>query len=127
MAHVVDTYVGARIRRRRWMLGVTQQQVASRIGVQFQQLQKYETGTNRVSASRLWEISKALEVPTSYFFEGIGDESSGTGDPLAGLHNDHKDKETMALVNAYYAMPETHRRKLLELARALGEPAARAA
>ena len=68
-----DRHIGQRIRRRRKMLGLTQTQVAQRIGVQFQQLQKYETGMNRVSGSRLCDLSKALMVQPSYFFEGIGE------------------------------------------------------
>lgn len=69
MTHPIDAQVGKRIRHRRWMLGMTQMLLASRIGVKFQQVQKYETGANRISASRLWEVSKALDVPIVYFFE----------------------------------------------------------
>lgn len=65
----VDIEVGKQIRYQRWRLGVSQQELASRVGVKFQQIQKYETGANRVSASRLFLISKALSVPISYFFE----------------------------------------------------------
>jgi transcriptional regulator with XRE-family HTH domain len=69
MTHPIDAHVGKRIRHLRWRLGITQMLLASRIGVKFQQVQKYETGANRISASRLWEVSKALDVPISYFFE----------------------------------------------------------
>jgi len=62
MKHHVDVHVGQRIRRRRWMVGMTQQQLGEAVGIKFQQIQKYETGMNRVSASRLYEISKALDV-----------------------------------------------------------------
>ena len=71
MAHPVDVHVGKRIRRRRWLVGMTQQQLAQDVGIKFQQIQKYETGANRVSASRLWDISETLEVPVSFFFEGL--------------------------------------------------------
>ena len=71
----VDIHVGKRIRHLRLMKGVTQQQLADRIGIKFQQVQKYETGANRVSASRMWDIAVALEVPVSTFFEGIDGQS----------------------------------------------------
>lgn len=66
-----DIHVGQRIRQRRWILNLTQQQVAAQIGVQFQQLQKYETGMNRVSASRICDLANVLQVAPSYFFEGL--------------------------------------------------------
>ncbi len=71
MTHPVDVHVGARIRQRRFLLGMTQQALASRLGVTFQQVQKYEVGANRVSASRLWEIARLLDVPIGFFFEGF--------------------------------------------------------
>lgn len=72
-ARVVDRHVGAMIRERRIVLGLTQQQLADMIGVTYQQAHKYERGINRVSAGRLFEISQVLGVPVSYFFEGIDD------------------------------------------------------
>jgi transcriptional regulator with XRE-family HTH domain len=121
MKHPVDVHVGKRIRHRRWMVGMTQQQLAERVGIKFQQIQKYETGMNRVSASRLWDISEALEVPIDFFFEGLesGSEISETtlpGDILA-------DKEALELVRSYYAIPENQRRRLFELARVLSDAA----
>ena len=68
MKHGVDVHVGKRIRHRRWMIGMTQQQLADKVGIKFQQIQKYETGMNRVSASRLWDIARAVDVPVSFFF-----------------------------------------------------------
>ena len=70
----VDDHVGGRIRDRRIMLGLTQQQLAEMIGVSYQQAHKYERGTNRVSAGRLFEIARALSAPISYFYEGMGEE-----------------------------------------------------
>ena len=78
MKHPVDVHVGKRVRHRRWMVGMTQQQLAERVGIKFQQIQKYETGMNRVSASRLWEIGSALGVTVSFFFEGLGDKAADT-------------------------------------------------
>ena len=72
-----DRYVGGRIRERRIMLGLSQQQMADMIGVTYQQTHKYERGINRISAGRLYEIAQVLRVPLSYFFEGLGDRPEG--------------------------------------------------
>ena len=77
MKHPVDVHVGKRIRHRRWTMGTTQQQLADAVGIKFQQIQKYETGANRVSASRLWDIATALQVPVSFFFEGMEGAEAG--------------------------------------------------
>ncbi|MCT4556510.1 MAG: helix-turn-helix domain-containing protein [Pelagimonas sp.] len=125
MAHPVDVHVGKRIRHRRWLVGMTQQQLAERVGIKFQQIQKYETGANRVSASRLWDIADALEVPVSFFFEGI--EAEGTEAPEAASDSVPADiladKEALDLVRSYYAIPENQRRRLFELARVLSDVA----
>ena len=122
MATDIDLHLGRRLRRRRRLLGLTQQQLALQVGIRFQQIQKYETGMNRISASRLWDISGALGVPVSFFFEGLGDAANDAqhgflpGDILA-------DKEALELVRSYYAIPETQRRRLFELARVLSDAA----
>lgn len=121
MKHPVDVHVGKRIRHRRWLIGMTQRQLADKVGIKFQQIQKYETGMNRVSASRLWDIADALDVPISFFFEGLAGEAEApmreiTGDILA-------DKEALALVRSYYAIPEAQRRRLFELAKVLSDAA----
>ena len=119
MKHEVDVHVGTRIRHRRWLIGMTQQQLADQVGIKFQQIQKYETGANRVSASRLWDIARALDVPISFFFDGLDDSQvhdAVEGDILA-------DKEALQLVRAYYAMPEAQRRQIFELARVLSDAA----
>ena len=67
----VDKYVGSRVRMRRIMLGMSQEKLGEALGLTFQQVQKYEKGTNRVGASRLWELSRVLGVPITYFFEGL--------------------------------------------------------
>jgi len=123
MTHPVDVHVGKRIRHRRWLVGMTQQQLAERVGIKFQQIQKYETGANRVSASRLWDISDALEAPVSFFFEGIevdAHESTLSDAVPADLLGD---KEALDLVRSYYAIPENQRRRLFELARVLSDVA----
>ncbi|APG47554.1 helix-turn-helix domain-containing protein [Phaeobacter porticola] len=125
MAHPVDVHVGKRIRHRRWLIGMTQQQLAELVGIKFQQIQKYETGANRVSASRLWDISDALGVPVSFFFEGLQDE--GAADAASGKSQVPDDlmgdKEALDLVRSYYAIPENQRRRLFELARVLSDAA----
>lgn len=72
MTHPVDIHVGKKIREARVLRGLTQTKIAERLGISFQQLQKYETGNNRVSASRLFEIAELLGVKPAYFFEGLG-------------------------------------------------------
>jgi transcriptional regulator with XRE-family HTH domain len=122
MKHPVDVHVGKRVRHRRWMVGMTQQQLAEKVGIKFQQIQKYETGMNRVSASRLWDIAEALSVPVAFFFEGLGSaeaeavDAAVPGDILA-------DKEALELVRSYYAIPEAQRRRLFDLARVLSDAA----
>ena len=129
MKHPVDVHVGKRVRHRRWMVGMTQQQLGEAVGIKFQQIQKYETGMNRVSASRLWDIAKAMEVDVQFFFEGIEEgvtdsapedakteSSKMQGDLLA-------DKEALELVRSYYSIPENQRRRLFDLARALTDVA----
>ena len=123
MTHPVDVHVGKRIRHRRWLVGMTQQQLAEKVGIKFQQIQKYETGANRVSASRLWDISDALEVPVSFFFEGIDAETPENSSASSVPSDLMGDKEALDLVRSYYAIPENQRRRLFELARVLSDVA----
>ncbi|MBM7066677.1 helix-turn-helix domain-containing protein [Actibacterium sp. 188UL27-1] len=122
MTHPVDSHVGKRVRHRRWMVAMTQQQLADKVGIKFQQIQKYETGMNRISASRLWDISEALGVSVSFFFEGLGDSATETDESLAAS-DILADKEALQLVRSYYAIPENQRRRLFELARVLSDAA----
>ena len=122
MTHPVDTHVGKRVRHRRWMVAMTQQQLADKVGIKFQQIQKYETGMNRISASRLWDISEALGVSVSFFFEGLGDSATETDESLAAS-DILADKEALQMVRSYYAIPENQRRRLFELARVLSDAA----
>ena len=123
MPHPVDVHVGKRIRHRRWLVGMTQQQLAEHVGIKFQQIQKYETGANRVSASRLWDIADALEVEINFFFEGL-DQEGGHKQSVENLPADILgDKEALDLVRSYYAIPENQRRRLFDLARVLSDVA----
>ena len=120
MKHPVDAHVGKRIRHRRWMVGMTQQQLADKVGIKFQQIQKYETGMNRVSASRLWDIAESLGVTIGFFFEGLDDAREAQN---AGKNDIMADREALELVRSYYAIPEAQRRRLFDLARVLSDAA----
>ena len=122
MKHPVDVHVGKRIRHRRWVSGTTQQQLADQVGIKFQQIQKYETGMNRVSASRLWDIAAALGVDVAFFFEGL--DGNLIPEDMGGMPSDIlSDKEALDLLRSYYAIPENQRRRLFDLARVLSEAA----
>lgn len=77
-----DQHVGERIRLRRAELGLTQEQLADALDVSYQQIQKYETGANRISAGRIFDISRRLGVDVGYFFDGLAPDDGGTGPPL---------------------------------------------
>ncbi|ADM09845.1 DNA-binding protein, putative [Parvularcula bermudensis HTCC2503] len=124
MAHPIDSHVGRRLRQRRSLLGMTQQRLAESVGIKFQQIQKYESGANRVSASRLWALAEALEVPVSYFFEGLSSpemEESTAAKAEADTISPEvlTNKETIDLIRAYYGLKEGPRRRLLDLAKTL--------
>ncbi|MEM8685624.1 MAG: helix-turn-helix transcriptional regulator [Pseudomonadota bacterium] len=123
MPHPVDVHVGKRIRHRRWLVGMTQQQLAEAVGIKFQQIQKYETGANRVSASRLWDIADALDVDVKFFFEGLAQENEEKASADMVPADLLGDKEALDLVRSYYAIPENQRRRLFDLARVLSDVA----
>ena len=127
MKHPVDVHVGKRVRHRRWMVGMTQQQLGNIVGIKFQQIQKYETGMNRISASRLWDIAQALDVSISFFFEGFESEEVAAEAAMAATQDTRgdllADKEALELVRSYYAIPEAQRRRLFDLARVLSDVA----
>lgn len=84
---LVDLHVGGRVRMRRKMLGVSQEHLAAALKLTFQQVQKYERGTNRVSASKLYEIARTLQVPVSYFFDGLADPVTAESDDVGEAAN----------------------------------------
>ncbi len=102
------------------MVDMTQQKLGDTVGIKFQQIQKYETGTNRISASRMWDIAATMEVPISFFFEGLDGQAPDTGEARGDILTD---KEALDLVRAYYLIPENQRRRLFDLARVLSEAA----
>ncbi|WP_291841618.1 helix-turn-helix transcriptional regulator [Maricaulis sp.] len=118
MTNDIDLHVGKRLRRRRRLLGLTQQQLAESVGIRFQQIQKYECGANRVSASRLFELAESLDVPVQYFYEGLSKRDANTGDDTLAA-DVLSQKETVDLIRAYYRLGERPRKRLLELAKSL--------
>lgn len=114
----VDLHIGRRLRRRRRLLGLTQQELGDGLGLHFQQIQRYECAANRVSASRLHRIAEALHAPVQYFFDGL---PNGQGAPESNGHDISLDDQSLDLVRAYLKLPAPVRGKLLEFATALSE------
>ena len=124
MANDIDLHLGRRLRRRRRLLGLTQQQLAAAVGIRFQQIQKYECGANRISAARLWQLAEALQIQVAYFYDGIAETQIRLERdiPAAPEHRPGEmmaRKETMDLIRAYYQLGERPRRRLLDLAKSL--------
>lgn len=119
MTNDIDLHVGKRLRRRRRLLGLTQQQLAESVGIRFQQIQKYECGANRVSASRLFELAESLDVPVQYFYEGLSQRDAESGETTTLAADILSQKETVDLIRAYYRLGERPRKRLLELAKSL--------
>jgi transcriptional regulator with XRE-family HTH domain len=124
----VDMHVGARVRMRRRFLGVSQQALAARLGITFQQVQKYERGANRVSASKLYEIARSLETPISFFFEGLAEPITDKRRPRdieaqeESIGDFLHSPEGMELVKAFCRVPHARlRRQVLDLVRTLSE------
>lgn len=115
MSHLVDMNVGKRIRHRRWLLGMTQHQLAEIVGVTFQQIQKYENGQNRVSASRLWEIARAQSVAVNYYFEESSTLDAEIAEQASG-------REAVELISIYTALSKEQRRMLFDLIKSLSAP-----
>ncbi len=127
----IDVYVGRRIKVRRLILGLTQEQLGKKLGLTFQQVQKYERGQNRVGCSRLWDLSQVLECPIAFFFEGL---DAGTTEQSPRLLNGSSEvkklhireennipvdymneKETLELIRIYYRIPNREfARKMVE-------------
>lgn len=133
--HPVDIHVGKRLRLRRTILGMSQESLGTAIGITFQQVQKYERGTNRMGSSRLFEFAKLLGVPVGYFFEAYGtDDAYPTASAPAGMagmaepempsfdHEQLTSRETMEMMRAYYKIPSTKVRKsIFDLMKTLAE------
>jgi len=130
MPHHVDVHVGKRLRLRRTILGLSQEAIGNAIGVTFQQVQKYERGVNRMGASRLFEFSKILSVPVSYFFEEMDKQGGAHHTPLAGVaeeapgfeHEKMSSRETLEMMRSYYRISDPlARKRIFELIKALAD------
>ncbi len=115
--HPIDAHVGSRVRVRRTLLGLSQTQLGVRMGITFQQIQKYEWGTNRISASRLYQMSHILDVPVSYFFDDL-DEGAGAWSPDDIMVK----RETLEFVRAYYRIGDPAvRERLFGMTKAMAD------
>ena len=134
MSHPVDVHVGRRIRYRRWMVGQTQQHLAEAVGIKFQQIQKYETGANRVSASRLYDIAVALDTPVTFFFDEMEAPANENGSIALAAASEQSsdarleieqftDKEALDFLRHYYRLEDEPRRRLFELTKSLAKAA----
>ncbi len=129
-ADTIDAYAAARLRQRRALLGFSQEKLADAVGVTFQQVQKYENGSNRISASRLFQFSKILNVDPNYFFEnlpkagplaysGLSDQKQ---DSLSANGDVMEQKETLELIRIYYSIKNPRLRKnLFKFVRSMAE------
>lgn len=118
----VDVHVGSRIRLRRTLMGMSQERLGDALGLTFQQVQKYERGVNRVGASRLFDLSRILDVPIGFFYDNMPDtvaggtshlRPSGFAEPQEGFGSDDtmNRRETLELVRAYYRINDPNVRK----------------
>ncbi|MDX1485382.1 MAG: helix-turn-helix domain-containing protein [Alphaproteobacteria bacterium] len=126
----IDAHVGSRVRQRRMLLGMSQEMLGKAVGLTFQQIQKYERGINRIGASRLFTLSKVLNVPISFFFEEMpralaaaGSKARGFAESSVAFEADPMaNRETAELVRAYYRIGDAkQRRKVLELLRSMAD------
>ncbi len=123
----VDIHVGSRVRLRRTLLGMSQEKLGEAVSLTFQQIQKYERGANRIGASRLYQLSQILDVPVSFFYDGVGKPSYGPGfaetekPAYEAEPNQFTKRETLELVRAYYRIPDQDiRKRVFEMVKAVG-------
>ena len=120
----IDVHVGLQVRLRRKELKISQEKLAEALGLTFQQVQKYERGSNRISASKLYEIARTLKVSIAWFFDGLGDPMSDEGDEANGssafAHGFLLTQDGVDLANLFPKIPERRvRRRIVELVRAM--------
>jgi transcriptional regulator with XRE-family HTH domain len=130
----IDIHVGSRIRLRRTLLGMSQERLGEALGLTFQQVQKYERGVNRVGASRLFDLSRVLDVPISFFFDDLPESLANTygshlnrrGTGLSEMQDGFTDdalnrRETLELVRAYYRITDPAvRKRVFDLIKSMG-------
>lgn len=129
-AHPVDIHVGKKLRSRRTILGKSQEEIGTAVGITFQQIQKYERGLNRIGSSRLYEFAKLLGVGVGYFFEGIENESKNADgnvsvfaeDSTSFEHEVLDNKEVLSVVRAYFGISNPSvRKKMLALMKSMSD------
>ncbi len=122
-ANLIDVHVGARLRARRSLLGMSQTALANAVGLTFQQIQKYERGSNRIGASRLYQFATALDVPPGFFFEEMS-AAVAKGNKVAVASNETTERDvmerrmTLELVRAFYKNQPKIQRRIFELVKA---------
>lgn len=128
----VDKHVGARVRLRRMLMGMSQEKLGKAVSLTFQQIQKYERGSNRIGSSRLYQFSKVLNVPISFFFDDMPEAGEAQSPGLAESGAAYSDasmtkRETLELVRAYYKIKNPAiRKRIFELVKAIGRSNAEA-
>lgn len=130
----VDVYIGSKVKARRRLLGLSQEELAKSIGLTFQQVQKYEKGTNRISVSRLVDICRSLKTPVDYFFDGSGPLAPAKAQPARGFSDARQEtieaspdimsrRDVLELVRAYARIKSPKLQKqILEMAKAMSSP-----
>lgn len=117
----IDKQIGQRVRTQRLVIGMSQEKLGDALGVTFQQIQKYEKGTNRIGSGRLHQIASVLSVPVNFFFQDLGDETPERTDPgLAGLVNDKAGLELLRAFNR--VKTPAIRQAILQLVRSVADP-----
>ena len=130
--HPIDVHVGRRVKMRRMLIGMSQEKLGEQLGLTFQQVQKYEKGANRIGASRLWDLSRILDVPVRFFFEGARAEASGgAGQPAEGFTEEQQpdyvldfvqSSEGVQLIKAFIQIKDDNvRRGIVNLAKTLAK------
>jgi transcriptional regulator with XRE-family HTH domain len=122
VAHPVDTHVGRQMRARRELRGLPQKELARQLNISFQQVQKYESGANRISASKMWQLCEVLEVAPGYFFEGLEGKKRGkSGDASLSLPQDGRSaRQVLDLNQAFKQIDDTRvRRQVVQLVKSL--------
>ncbi len=122
----VDRHVGSRVRLRRQIMNMSQEKLGEELGVTFQQVQKYERGTNRIGAGRLWTLARVLEVPVSFFYEGVNAPGAvggfAEGDQTPIIDDFLQSSDGVALAQAFSRITDPKvRRRVLELVRSLAD------
>ena len=123
----IDIHVGQRVRLRRTLMGMSQEKLGDALGLTFQQVQIYDRGANRIGASRLFDLAKALQVPVGFFFDDLSSDPTHVdvdkvGDSKGSNEDPMQQRETIELVRAYYRIANpTARRRLYELARSIAD------